>query len=153
MHLNGLETSELRTAEGSHRTLQRTLRATNSNHNLSNTNLHHSKTSPMPRIAECESPSHKNSTALQTDLEAAKRKLLVKNKEGIFLYPAFDCGKSFSGVKLAVYEVKNVETICICFVVIKLERFCIMCDKGLSLIHICRCRRLLTCRSRWSPYH
>eukprot|EP00826_Nyctotherus_ovalis_P010833 TRINITY_DN12831_c0_g1_i2.p2 TRINITY_DN12831_c0_g1~~TRINITY_DN12831_c0_g1_i2.p2 ORF type:complete len:491 (+),score=93.75 TRINITY_DN12831_c0_g1_i2:2411-3883(+) len=28
-------------------------------------------------------------------------------------------------------------------------------DKGedLSLIHICRCRRLLTCRSRWSPYH
>eukprot|EP00826_Nyctotherus_ovalis_P032418 TRINITY_DN2611_c0_g4_i1.p1 TRINITY_DN2611_c0_g4~~TRINITY_DN2611_c0_g4_i1.p1 ORF type:complete len:294 (-),score=46.32 TRINITY_DN2611_c0_g4_i1:21-857(-) len=23
----------------------------------------------------------------------------------------------------------------------------------LSLIHICRCRRLLTCRSRWSPYH
>eukprot|EP00826_Nyctotherus_ovalis_P001932 TRINITY_DN10366_c0_g1_i10.p1 TRINITY_DN10366_c0_g1~~TRINITY_DN10366_c0_g1_i10.p1 ORF type:complete len:262 (-),score=80.79 TRINITY_DN10366_c0_g1_i10:36-821(-) len=24
---------------------------------------------------------------------------------------------------------------------------------GLSLIHICRCRRLLTCRSRWSPYH
>ena len=25
--------------------------------------------------------------------------------------------------------------------------------KGLSLIHICRCRRLLTCRSRWSPYH
>eukprot|EP00826_Nyctotherus_ovalis_P000895 TRINITY_DN10075_c0_g1_i2.p1 TRINITY_DN10075_c0_g1~~TRINITY_DN10075_c0_g1_i2.p1 ORF type:complete len:163 (-),score=6.19 TRINITY_DN10075_c0_g1_i2:35-523(-) len=25
--------------------------------------------------------------------------------------------------------------------------------KNLSLIHICRCRRLLTCRSRWSPYH
>ena len=24
---------------------------------------------------------------------------------------------------------------------------------GLSLIHIRRCRRLLTCRSRWSPYH
>ena len=23
----------------------------------------------------------------------------------------------------------------------------------LSLIHICRCRRLITCRSRWSPYH
>eukprot|EP00826_Nyctotherus_ovalis_P023598 TRINITY_DN18148_c0_g1_i1.p1 TRINITY_DN18148_c0_g1~~TRINITY_DN18148_c0_g1_i1.p1 ORF type:complete len:119 (+),score=30.05 TRINITY_DN18148_c0_g1_i1:90-446(+) len=23
----------------------------------------------------------------------------------------------------------------------------------LSLIHICRCRRPLTCRSRWSPYH
>ena len=23
----------------------------------------------------------------------------------------------------------------------------------LSLIHILRCRRLLTCRSRWSPYH
>ena len=23
----------------------------------------------------------------------------------------------------------------------------------LSLIHICRCRRLLTCRSRWSPSH
>ena len=23
----------------------------------------------------------------------------------------------------------------------------------LSLIHICRCRPLLTCRSRWSPYH
>ena len=27
------------------------------------------------------------------------------------------------------------------------SRFC------LSLIHIWRCRRLLTCRSRWSPYH
>ena len=26
-------------------------------------------------------------------------------------------------------------------------------DLTLSLIHICRCRRLLTCRSRWSPYH
>ena len=26
-------------------------------------------------------------------------------------------------------------------------------DTRLSLIHICRCRRLLTCRSRWSPYH
>eukprot|EP00826_Nyctotherus_ovalis_P029159 TRINITY_DN22_c0_g1_i2.p1 TRINITY_DN22_c0_g1~~TRINITY_DN22_c0_g1_i2.p1 ORF type:complete len:152 (-),score=37.60 TRINITY_DN22_c0_g1_i2:22-411(-) len=26
-------------------------------------------------------------------------------------------------------------------------------DIELSLIHICRCRRLLTCRSRWSPYH
>ena len=25
--------------------------------------------------------------------------------------------------------------------------------KNLSLIHIWRCRRLLTCRSRWSPYH
>ena len=24
---------------------------------------------------------------------------------------------------------------------------------NLSLIHIWRCRRLLTCRSRWSPYH
>eukprot|EP00826_Nyctotherus_ovalis_P050501 TRINITY_DN618_c0_g1_i19.p1 TRINITY_DN618_c0_g1~~TRINITY_DN618_c0_g1_i19.p1 ORF type:complete len:268 (+),score=-16.09 TRINITY_DN618_c0_g1_i19:343-1146(+) len=24
---------------------------------------------------------------------------------------------------------------------------------GLSLIHICRCRRLLTCRSRWTPNH
>ena len=23
----------------------------------------------------------------------------------------------------------------------------------LSLIHICRCRRRLRCRSRWSPYH
>ena len=25
--------------------------------------------------------------------------------------------------------------------------------KTLSLIHICRCRRRLRCRSRWSPYH
>ena len=24
---------------------------------------------------------------------------------------------------------------------------------GLSLIHICRCRRSTLCRSRWSPYH
>ena len=23
----------------------------------------------------------------------------------------------------------------------------------LSLIHICRCRRIERCRSRWSPYH
>eukprot|EP00826_Nyctotherus_ovalis_P014566 TRINITY_DN14070_c0_g1_i2.p1 TRINITY_DN14070_c0_g1~~TRINITY_DN14070_c0_g1_i2.p1 ORF type:complete len:104 (-),score=21.10 TRINITY_DN14070_c0_g1_i2:21-332(-) len=27
------------------------------------------------------------------------------------------------------------------------------CNKGLSLIHICRCRRYAVCRSRWSPYH
>ena len=26
-------------------------------------------------------------------------------------------------------------------------------EEKLSLIHIRRCRRLLTCRSRWSPYH
>ena len=26
-------------------------------------------------------------------------------------------------------------------------------DMGLSLIHICRCRRYSLCRSRWSPYH
>ena len=26
-------------------------------------------------------------------------------------------------------------------------------DLSLSLIHICRCRRRLRCRSRWSPYH
>ena len=26
-------------------------------------------------------------------------------------------------------------------------------DIGLSLIHISRCRRLVECRSRWSPYH
>ena len=25
--------------------------------------------------------------------------------------------------------------------------------QALSLIHICRCRRRLRCRSRWSPYH
>ena len=25
--------------------------------------------------------------------------------------------------------------------------------EALSLIHICRCRRRLRCRSRWSPYH
>eukprot|EP00826_Nyctotherus_ovalis_P011235 TRINITY_DN12936_c0_g1_i1.p1 TRINITY_DN12936_c0_g1~~TRINITY_DN12936_c0_g1_i1.p1 ORF type:complete len:104 (-),score=19.95 TRINITY_DN12936_c0_g1_i1:11-322(-) len=24
---------------------------------------------------------------------------------------------------------------------------------NLSLIHICRCRRIERCRSRWSPYH
>ena len=28
-----------------------------------------------------------------------------------------------------------------------------MCVYVLSLIHIWRCRRLLRCRSRWSPYH
>ena len=32
----------------------------------------------------------------------------------------------------------------------QLERFL---DQGLSLIHICRCRRSTLCRSRWSPYH
>lgn len=111
VHVNGLETSELRTAEGSHRTLQRTLRAANSNHSLSNTNLHHGKTSPMPQIAECESPPRHNPTASQAELEAASRKLLVKNKEGVFLHPALDCGKGFSGVRLAVYEVKYVEAI------------------------------------------
>eukprot|EP00826_Nyctotherus_ovalis_P026781 TRINITY_DN20889_c0_g1_i2.p2 TRINITY_DN20889_c0_g1~~TRINITY_DN20889_c0_g1_i2.p2 ORF type:complete len:199 (-),score=67.30 TRINITY_DN20889_c0_g1_i2:9-605(-) len=38
------------------------------------------------------------------------------------------------------------------------EESMIQCEKlynelKLSLIHICRCRRLLTCRSRWSPDH
>eukprot|EP00826_Nyctotherus_ovalis_P002465 TRINITY_DN10494_c0_g1_i13.p1 TRINITY_DN10494_c0_g1~~TRINITY_DN10494_c0_g1_i13.p1 ORF type:complete len:159 (+),score=19.89 TRINITY_DN10494_c0_g1_i13:73-549(+) len=28
-----------------------------------------------------------------------------------------------------------------------------MGDVMLSLIHICRCRRIERCRSRWSPYH
>ena len=28
-----------------------------------------------------------------------------------------------------------------------------MPEYRLSLIHICRCRRRLRCRSRWSPYH
>eukprot|EP00826_Nyctotherus_ovalis_P033688 TRINITY_DN2742_c0_g2_i2.p1 TRINITY_DN2742_c0_g2~~TRINITY_DN2742_c0_g2_i2.p1 ORF type:complete len:289 (+),score=68.53 TRINITY_DN2742_c0_g2_i2:944-1810(+) len=32
-------------------------------------------------------------------------------------------------------------------------RFEKVAEEELSLIHICRCRRLLTCRSRWSPYH
>ena len=31
--------------------------------------------------------------------------------------------------------------------------FVIQSGPILSLIHIWRCRRLLTCRSRWSPYH
>ena len=26
-------------------------------------------------------------------------------------------------------------------------------ENNLSLIHNCRCRRRLRCRSRWSPYH
>ena len=29
----------------------------------------------------------------------------------------------------------------------------VFCVEYLSLIHIWRCRRKLTCRSRWSPYH
>ena len=29
----------------------------------------------------------------------------------------------------------------------------LMTHRDLSLIHICRCRRRLRCRSRWSPYH
>ena len=28
-----------------------------------------------------------------------------------------------------------------------------LCDYNLSIIHILRCRRLVECRSRWSPYH
>eukprot|EP00826_Nyctotherus_ovalis_P064468 TRINITY_DN9458_c0_g1_i6.p2 TRINITY_DN9458_c0_g1~~TRINITY_DN9458_c0_g1_i6.p2 ORF type:complete len:141 (-),score=40.93 TRINITY_DN9458_c0_g1_i6:21-443(-) len=33
------------------------------------------------------------------------------------------------------------------------ESFGERCEKDLSLIHICRCRRSTLCRSRWSPYH
>eukprot|EP00826_Nyctotherus_ovalis_P005812 TRINITY_DN11323_c0_g1_i1.p1 TRINITY_DN11323_c0_g1~~TRINITY_DN11323_c0_g1_i1.p1 ORF type:complete len:125 (+),score=1.95 TRINITY_DN11323_c0_g1_i1:407-781(+) len=29
----------------------------------------------------------------------------------------------------------------------------VLCVDTLSLIHICRCRRIERCRSRWSPYH
>ena len=34
-----------------------------------------------------------------------------------------------------------------------LEDFFNIQRKYLSLIHICRCRRIERCRSRWSPYH
>eukprot|EP00826_Nyctotherus_ovalis_P060869 TRINITY_DN8596_c0_g1_i2.p3 TRINITY_DN8596_c0_g1~~TRINITY_DN8596_c0_g1_i2.p3 ORF type:complete len:124 (-),score=47.98 TRINITY_DN8596_c0_g1_i2:17-388(-) len=30
---------------------------------------------------------------------------------------------------------------------------CVDTPMYLSLIHICRCRRIERCRSRWSPYH
>ena len=39
-----------------------------------------------------------------------------------------------------------------CFFIFPLQ--CdLLCFLNLSLIHIWRCRRKLTCRSRWSPYH
>eukprot|EP00826_Nyctotherus_ovalis_P025368 TRINITY_DN19658_c0_g1_i2.p2 TRINITY_DN19658_c0_g1~~TRINITY_DN19658_c0_g1_i2.p2 ORF type:complete len:256 (-),score=30.05 TRINITY_DN19658_c0_g1_i2:12-779(-) len=33
------------------------------------------------------------------------------------------------------------------------ENVSVRISKNLSLIHICRCRRIERCRSRWSPYH
>eukprot|EP00826_Nyctotherus_ovalis_P044978 TRINITY_DN4913_c0_g2_i3.p1 TRINITY_DN4913_c0_g2~~TRINITY_DN4913_c0_g2_i3.p1 ORF type:complete len:197 (+),score=40.37 TRINITY_DN4913_c0_g2_i3:608-1198(+) len=35
----------------------------------------------------------------------------------------------------------------------KLQQLVEQSYKSLSLIHICRCRRIERCRSRWSPYH
>eukprot|EP00826_Nyctotherus_ovalis_P024678 TRINITY_DN1904_c0_g1_i6.p2 TRINITY_DN1904_c0_g1~~TRINITY_DN1904_c0_g1_i6.p2 ORF type:complete len:243 (+),score=49.78 TRINITY_DN1904_c0_g1_i6:319-1047(+) len=37
--------------------------------------------------------------------------------------------------------------------VLPLHANCLLSSQGLSLIHICRCRRYAVCRSRWSPYH
>ena len=37
--------------------------------------------------------------------------------------------------------------------VVRLAKLSFDSGLDLSLIHIWRCRRLLTCRSRWSPYH
>ena len=42
---------------------------------------------------------------------------------------------------------------CSFFSVLLITAYVCMMRSPLSLIHICRCRRLVECRSRWSPYH
>ena len=45
--------------------------------------------------------------------------------------------------------------LCFCSIVsyLLIDKTIALTLQVLSLIHIWRCRRLLTCRSRWSPYH
>eukprot|EP00826_Nyctotherus_ovalis_P043830 TRINITY_DN466_c0_g1_i8.p1 TRINITY_DN466_c0_g1~~TRINITY_DN466_c0_g1_i8.p1 ORF type:complete len:119 (-),score=46.28 TRINITY_DN466_c0_g1_i8:22-378(-) len=54
--------------------------------------------------------------------------------------------------KLSVL-LKTSDTGLLCTVMILIGILFVLIVLFLSLIHICRCRRLLTCRSRWSPYH
>ena len=50
---------------------------------------------------------------------------------------------------LTLYLSNNTRMLsCNCIAIVDLQL-----TLRLSLIHIWRCRRLLTCRSRWSPYH
>eukprot|EP00826_Nyctotherus_ovalis_P057613 TRINITY_DN7886_c0_g1_i14.p1 TRINITY_DN7886_c0_g1~~TRINITY_DN7886_c0_g1_i14.p1 ORF type:complete len:182 (-),score=85.53 TRINITY_DN7886_c0_g1_i14:24-569(-) len=69
----------------------------------------------------------------------AKAKRIAENKK---LLKAEKSAKSKANNKMIAGLSKNIET---------LNELIIIKDNELSLIHICRCRRLLTCRSRWSP--
>eukprot|EP00826_Nyctotherus_ovalis_P051501 TRINITY_DN643_c0_g1_i8.p1 TRINITY_DN643_c0_g1~~TRINITY_DN643_c0_g1_i8.p1 ORF type:complete len:399 (+),score=38.63 TRINITY_DN643_c0_g1_i8:1-1197(+) len=60
----------------------------------------------------------------------------IGNKKGV----EYIKWSSEDGIKVKLSEIKDVESN-------KAKVF------HLSLIHICRCRRIERCRSRWSPYH
>jgi len=98
---SNIESSEMRTAEASQRTLQRTLRdgVSLSYHDKFDTRLLRNE-KQMDKITECEQEE------LSIDVENIKRKMQVLDKEGLFLFPMFSYGKSFSKAGLAVYEVK-----------------------------------------------
>ena len=60
---------------------------------------------------------------------------------------------SFVGWLFSWFSWKNLLLEVLDFELIFVLSFCLFLVLILSLIHIWRCRRLLTCRSRWSPYH
>jgi hypothetical protein len=94
---NNIESSEMRTAEASQRTLKDGVLL--SYHDKFDTRLLRNERQ-MDKITECEQEE------VSIDIERVKRKMQVLDKEGLFLFPVFDYGKSFSGAELAVYEVK-----------------------------------------------
>eukprot|EP00826_Nyctotherus_ovalis_P058108 TRINITY_DN7967_c0_g1_i1.p1 TRINITY_DN7967_c0_g1~~TRINITY_DN7967_c0_g1_i1.p1 ORF type:complete len:154 (+),score=14.53 TRINITY_DN7967_c0_g1_i1:469-930(+) len=55
-----------------------------------------------------------------------------------------------TAIYIFAIECANCQGVCEC---VKPNMQMKLVVSNLSLIHICRCRRLLTCRSRWSPYH
>ena len=84
-----------------------------------------------------------------TAISSATVQLLTKNTSTQIASTTTNSdGKwAFSGQAAAAYDVKITFGSSVRYIKADQE------VQALSLIHICRCRRHLTCRSRWSPSH
>eukprot|EP00826_Nyctotherus_ovalis_P003086 TRINITY_DN10619_c0_g2_i1.p1 TRINITY_DN10619_c0_g2~~TRINITY_DN10619_c0_g2_i1.p1 ORF type:complete len:252 (-),score=39.43 TRINITY_DN10619_c0_g2_i1:161-916(-) len=106
LHSSNIGSSEVLTAEGSQRTLQKTLRNVCSDYKKFDTKLLRiEKTKPMDKIAECE--QYENEEAVE--LEETKRRMQALCKEELFLFPVFSLGKGFSAAKFAISGIKYLE--------------------------------------------
>ena len=73
-----------------------------------------------------------------------------------FCCVSYQCPISVVWSCAAPLQASGPPTFCMCFCLLRDFSVCVcvcVCICVLSLIHIWRCRRLLRCRSRWSPYH